>query len=183
MPEPHPQPAGGLSLLEQIYLAHHRRLFYTALKLMGNQDDAEDALQETFLKISQNLDKIDDPTGNKTYAYSVTILKNTCVDALRQKARRRTEDLDGPEAAALSCGAELSVEERTELRLELEAAAASIRLLPDEYRLPLLLRYGLDLSEKETARRLGLTPRQVALRVFRAKKKLCRMARQTDKEV
>ena len=183
MPEPHPQPAGGLSLLEQIYLAHHRRLFYTALKLLGNQDDAEDALQETFLKISQNLDKIDDPASNKTYAYSVTILKNTCVDVLRQKARQRTEDLDGPEAAALSCDTGRSVEEAAELRLDVEAAAGLIRRLPEGYRLPLLLRYGLDLSEKETASRLGLTPRQVALRVFRAKKKLCRMARQADKEV
>ncbi len=165
--------------LRALYTAYERRLYYIALKLLGSREDAEDALHDTFLKISQNLEKIDDVDSNKTYAYIVTILKNTCLDALRRRARRRTEDLDAAECEA-DGGA--SPQQLAEDKLEAEALARLIEQLPESYRAPLVLRYAMGLSEKETAERLGLHARQVALRVFRAKQRLRRMAGEAQKK-
>ena len=165
--------------LRALYTAYERRLYYIALKLLGSREDAEDALHDTFLKISQNLEKIDDVDSNKTYAYIVTILKNTCLDALRRRARRRTEALDD---AACEADGGASLQQLAEDRLEAEALARLIEQLPESYRAPLVLRYAMGLSEKETAERLGLHARQVALRVFRAKQKLRRMAGEAQKK-
>lgn len=61
---------------ERIYLAYGAQLYAYAIKTMGNQQDAEDALQATFLKISQNLHRISLVNDSRTFNYIYTILQN-----------------------------------------------------------------------------------------------------------
>ena len=74
---------------ERIYLAYGAQLYAYAIKTMGNQQDAEDALQATFLKISQNLHRISLINDSRTFNYIYTILQNYMRDQYRRRSRWR----------------------------------------------------------------------------------------------
>jgi len=56
-----------------------------ALSMLGNREDAEDACQETFIRVYSNLDKFDLQSSFKNWFY--TILSNRCLDLLRKRRR------------------------------------------------------------------------------------------------
>jgi len=101
---------------------------------------------------------------------------NQCIDALRRRQRGQkvfVEVTDGAvviETASLEpspLGAVLSAEERTQVR-------DSIARLPENYRVPLVLRYYGELSYDEIAQELGVEKNNVAAMIFRAKQELRR---------
>ena len=63
------------------YLPLAPMLYRIAFHILEQQDEAEDAVQETFLKLWEIRDKLDDVESAK--AYSIRILKNECLDRLR----------------------------------------------------------------------------------------------------
>lgn len=80
--------AGNDQALEKLVKLHLSIIHGTCLRYLGNSDEAEDAVQDTFVKIWKNLKKIDIQKNFKVWA--VEIAKNTCLDAIK---RRRTVPL------------------------------------------------------------------------------------------
>ena len=78
----------------QIYETYQGLMFHTAFRLLGQPQDAEDAVHEAFLAIAQNISKISDPMCKKTKAYVVTIVENKAIDQLRRRKRRPTVPLE-----------------------------------------------------------------------------------------
>ena len=76
------------------FLPYHQKLYRTAFRLMGNAQDAEDMVQEVYLKLWKKREELPPDIGN-TEAYCVTLTKNLCLDALR--APRPEEDNRPPE--------------------------------------------------------------------------------------
>ena len=77
--------------LKEIWLLLVDRFYRVAYHLMGSREDAEDAVQELYLKLSSNparFSNVKDP-----FAFGVTILRNICIDMIRRRQRRRTEEL------------------------------------------------------------------------------------------
>ncbi len=70
----------ALEMLIRLYLSSVHGM---CLRYLGNADEAEDAVQETFVKVWRNLKKID-PQKNFR-AWSMEIAKNTCLDVLKKK--------------------------------------------------------------------------------------------------
>ena len=64
------------SLFEQIYLEYRGLMFHVAYEILHNEQDAEDAVHQAFVKIAENIKKIDDPMCLKTHSYVVTLLSN-----------------------------------------------------------------------------------------------------------
>jgi RNA polymerase sigma-70 factor (ECF subfamily) len=94
--------SGRLGAYEELYQAHGARLKSLAMNLLGNRHDAEDAVQETFLKVHRSIGRFKGQSSFATWVYR--ILVNTCYDARRKKVRRQEmpeeENRKFPEAPA-----------------------------------------------------------------------------------
>jgi RNA polymerase sigma-70 factor (ECF subfamily) len=80
---------GDTGVFEQIYRQHGERMKSIAYNHLGNVSDAEDAVQETFLKVHRAASTYTGEAAFSSWLYRVLI--NTCYDALRKKRRRIQE--------------------------------------------------------------------------------------------
>jgi RNA polymerase sigma-70 factor, ECF subfamily len=72
---------------------HNRNLFGYAFRILQNQEEAEDAVQEVFIKLWNLEKKLDE--YNSITALAVTMVKNYCIDQIRKKRRIINEELNG----------------------------------------------------------------------------------------
>jgi RNA polymerase sigma-70 factor (ECF subfamily) len=85
--------AGDSLVFEKIYSDHSRRMKSIAFNHLGSVADAEDAVQETFIKIHRAAGTYSGEASFSTWAYRILI--NTCYDLLRKRKRRGDEsDID-----------------------------------------------------------------------------------------
>jgi len=83
--------ADDKSKFERIYQSYKGLMFYTANRILNNPQDAEDAVHTAFVKIAENISKIQEAVCPKTKVFVVTIVENTAIDLYRKKKRRRKE--------------------------------------------------------------------------------------------
>ncbi len=160
--------------LGEIYRFYVRRVFGLCRYMLDSRESAEDATGEVFLKLQRSIESYDGSTPFAAWLLRVT--GNQCIDVLRRQKRGRQVIVEGDESVAVveAVGSEpsplsaaISREERSQVR---DAIAA----LPENYRLPLVLRYYSELSYDEIAQQLGLQRNYVAALIFRAKQELRR---------
>jgi RNA polymerase sigma-70 factor, ECF subfamily len=160
--------------LGEIYRQYVRRVFGLCRHMLDSRERAEDATSEVFLKLQRSIESYD---GSIPFArWLLRVAGNQCIDVLRRQRRRgqlivegenENTVLEAPSAEPSPLGAVMSKEERVRVR---DAIAG----LPDNFRLPLVLRYYSELSYDEIARELGLEKNNVATLIFRAKQELRR---------
>ena len=138
------------------YLPLAPLLYRIAFHILEQQDEAEDAVQETFLKLWEIRDKLDDVESAK--AYSIRILKNECLDRLR-KAKKSV-----PADQVLVREPISPTDEQIDARRRLEKVLGAIKSLPDSQKQVLLLRTVEELSYEEISERMGMS--QLTLRVL-----------------
>jgi RNA polymerase sigma-70 factor, ECF subfamily len=160
--------------LGEIYHRYVLRVFGLCRYMLDSRDRAEDATSEVFLKLQRSIESYD---GSIPFPrWLLRVAGNQCIDALRRRHRGRrvivnVEDRTAvieavsPEPSPL--GAAITREERAQLR-------DTIARLPENYRVPLILRYYSELSYDEIAEQLRLGRNQVATLIFRAKQELRR---------
>ena len=86
---------GDLAAFERLYHLYGSRMKSIARNLLGTTSDAEDAVQETFLKIQRSIASF---RGQSSFAtWSFRILVNTCHDARRSRLRKKEVAQEGPE--------------------------------------------------------------------------------------
>lgn len=78
---------GSLEAYEQLYRTQSKKMKSIAMNLLGNSHDAEDAVQETFLKIHRGIRHFKGQSAFSTWTYR--ILVNSCYDLRRRKMRRQ----------------------------------------------------------------------------------------------
>ena len=134
-------------------------VYRVALHALGSPQDADDAVQEVFLRLYTARKPFKGEEHLRRWLLRVTV--NWCRDVLRSPWRRRTAPLDG----------QLPAEPEFEAP-EQEALYRAVLSLPERYRLVLGLFYYEELSVKEIAGLLGLEVSAVTTRLSRARKKL-----------
>jgi RNA polymerase sigma-70 factor (ECF subfamily) len=168
--------AGDVGAFSDLVRHYDRRVFRMAKQITQNDDDAEDVLQETFLKAYTHLD---DFQGNsKFYTWLVRIAVNEALMRLRKRRSDRTVPLDEPidtgedevvrEIAVWDQNPEESYS-REELANLLDQAIQSLK---PAYRTVFILRDIEELSIEETAEVLGLSISAVKRRLRRARLQL-----------
>jgi RNA polymerase sigma-70 factor (ECF subfamily) len=158
--------------LGELYHRYVRRVFGLCRYMLGSRESAEDATSEVFLKLQRSIESYD---GSIPFPrWLLRVAGNQCIDALRRRGRRvivEVEDGAAVVEAASSepspLGAVISTEERAKVR-------DTIARLPENYRVPLVLRYYSELSYDEIAQKLDLERNYVAALIFRAKQELRR---------
>lgn len=82
------------SKFEQIYLQYKGLMFHVAFQILHNEQDAEDAVHQAFVKIAENIRKIDQPVCPKTHGYVVTIVENKAIDQYRKQHKHPSAELN-----------------------------------------------------------------------------------------
>ncbi len=113
---------GDLGGYERLYALHGARMRNVARNLLGNPIDAEDAVQETFLKVQRSMASFRGQSSFVTWTYRILI--NTCYDARRSRMRKKEvandDSEDSPRPEPRAPGAHPS------LRMALERALAGL---------------------------------------------------------
>lgn len=168
--------AGDAAAFSELVQRYDRRVFRMAKQITQNDDDAEDVLQETFLKAYTHLD---DFQGNsKFYTWLVRIAVNEALMKLRKRRSDRTVPLDEPiDTGEDEVAREIAVwdqnPEETYSREELARILdEAIQSLKPAYRTVFVLRDIEELSIEETAEALGLSISAVKSRLLRARLQL-----------
>lgn len=81
------------SLFEQIYLEYRGLMYHVAYEILHNDQDAEDAVHQAFVKIVENIKKNDDPVCPKTHGYVITIVEHQAIDQYRKRQKNQTVEL------------------------------------------------------------------------------------------
>ena len=114
---------GSLPAFERLYELYGPRMKSVACNLLGNSADAEDAVQEAFLKVFRSLGDFKGGSALSTWIYR--ILVNVCYDLMR-KRRRRNEEASAPDERAAPIVPSIAAPDHS-LRLALEKALARLR--------------------------------------------------------
>lgn len=168
--------AGDVGAFSQLVNRYERRILRLAKRITQNEEDAEDVLQDAFLKAYENLDRFQ---GNsKFYTWLVRIAVNEALMKLRKRKSDRTLPLDEPvDTGEETVQREIAVWEgnpeqkysQEELHNILEDA---IQSLAPAYRTVFVLRDVEELSTEETAAALELSIPAVKSRLLRARLQL-----------
>src|SRR5439155_1288896 len=148
--------------LGEIYRRYVRRVFGLCRYMLDSRERAEDATSEVFVKLQRSIESYD---GSIPFpSWLLRVAGNQCIDALRRQRRGRQVIVDvddgataveAPSAEPSPLAAVMSKEERAQVR------DANARL-PENYRLPLALRYYSEVSYDEIAQQLDLQRNYVA---------------------
>jgi RNA polymerase sigma-70 factor (ECF subfamily) len=156
--------AGDTGVFEEIYRRFGERMKSVAWNHLGNVSDAEDAVQETFLKIHRAATTFTGEASFSTWAYR--ILVNTCYDVLRRRKRRVEEtNLDDAAETAVRTAPNVDDTKRMALRRMLDA-------LPEQRRAVFTLFEIEGLSHAEIAGILGISEGNSKWILFATKKEL-----------
>ncbi len=143
---------GEAPALAELIRRHQTRLYHLSYRLLRDPLEAEDALQEVFLKVYEHAGGFE-PKGTVS-AWLHRITANHCLNRLRQK--RPQESLDEEDAPPLASSGATPLEalEERELAVRLEELLAA---LPENQRRALILKRFGGLSYEEIAELLGLS--------------------------
>jgi RNA polymerase sigma factor (sigma-70 family) len=161
---------GNDRAFEAIYDRHSRGILAFCRHMLASQEEAEDAVQHTFIQAYNAIRRDDRELSLKAWLYAIA--RNRCVSLLRSRREQAAELEDLPTA-----GLSDEVQQRSELRELL----ADIRELPEEQRAALVLSEVADLSHADIASVVGCEVRRVKALVFQARSTLIenRNARET----
>jgi len=151
------------------------KIFHLAYRMLGNAHEAEDIVQETFLRVFKNLDRYDETQKFSTWIYRIGT--NLCIDRLRKRKSAYSLDADMPDGEGADWYSLLPGNEETpEKQLILSETQAQVReaidTLPEKYKSIVILRYIHDLSLQEIGEILDMPVTTVKTRVHRGREYL-----------
>ncbi len=146
-------------------------IYFMALKMVNNKDDAMDLTVETFGKAFVNIDKYKPDFAFSTWLFKIAT--NNCIDFIRRKRVKMvsihdTGDEDDSEPLQIS-SEDLNPEETSIKKQKTERLKLIVDKLPQRYRNLVILRYYDELSYEEIAERLDLPVGTVKAALFRAR--------------
>ncbi len=153
---------------------HSRSLFRLAFRMTGNREDAEDVVQETFLRAYRQLHRFESRANFGTWLYRIAV--NCSHDVMRAKPRRETPmDPSQPEGGSAQRSGDGAIPDQNRLAFSAEVRRrvneAMTELSPRE-RAAFVLRHFEGLTIDEIGRTLGLRTNATKHSIFRAVRKV-----------
>jgi RNA polymerase sigma-70 factor, ECF subfamily len=156
---------GDSAAFDLLVRRHMQRAFGVAYRLLGQREDAEDLVQETFLAALQKIDSFD--TEREFSPWFYRILVNRCLNARKSRGRRSTVELPGDVVSGMP--SPLIETERSELRRFLSSAMDA---LPEKQR-TIVSMFDLEgFSSPEIAEVLGISDGTVRWHLHQARRVL-----------
>jgi RNA polymerase sigma-70 factor, ECF subfamily len=165
--------SGNRTALDELFRRYRLAAYRVAYRLLGNEADALDAVQEGFVKALTHLHGFQGRSSFKTWL--LRVVSNASLDLGRQRGRREALSLDAAPADEVSSPRLLTADEsgrgleRADLRVLLDQALGT---LSDAQRQTFVLHADAGLSYREVADALGISIGTVMSRLFYARQKL-----------
>lgn len=151
-------------------------VFSLALKMVKNREEAEEVAQDTFIKVYKSLTQFKGDSKFSTWIYKVTY--NTCLDRLKKQKREQQvvsiDDFNSNQIKTIDNALDKMEKEERE-----KAIQECIQLLPADDAFLLTLFYFEEQSLEEIAKVIGLTANNVKVKLFRSRKKLTSILKET----
>ena len=155
----------GVPTWEEVARDHGRFMYTVAYRLSGNDEDAQDLVQEALIRVRRGLERYE---PGSLEGWLARIVTNVFLDEVRRRRRRPTSALpDDPERMLPPSPA--ADEVQMGLSNEIQAALAS---LPEEFRVPVVLCDVADQSYEQIALTLGVPVGTVRSRIHRGRRQL-----------
>ena len=145
---------------EALFEQYHRTMMSTALRILNNERDAEDAVSAAGEALYKNIGKIKTVESPEACSYVVLTVESKALDILRKRKTRNEVSLED-----VQYGIEFSLPDTSLLE-------GAIIKLPARYRQAILLRFGMGYSTKEVAKLMNITPANAQRLLWRAKEQL-----------
>ncbi|MBO9598919.1 MAG: RNA polymerase sigma factor SigW [Cohnella sp.] len=148
------------------------KLYHLAYRMTSNRQEAEDVVQETFLRVYKNLDRYDENQKFSTWIYRIAT--NLCIDRLRKRRAvysldAESTDHDGLDGYSMMPSDERTPESELILTETQKIIRGAIETLPVKYKSIMILRYLQDLSLQEISDVLDMPVTTVKTRVHRGR--------------
>jgi RNA polymerase sigma-70 factor (ECF subfamily) len=153
----------------ELYRSHLRDVYSYAYYRIGNHHDAEDLTEQTFLQAYRHFERAQrESDGRPLRPWLIRIAHNLAANYYRDRSRRPQTHLDDAPVLSAPHDTETLVEGRQELRAVLEGVSS----LPDDRREALIMRFALDMDNREIARALARTEGATKVLIHRAIRQL-----------
>ncbi len=165
--------SGDPLALHQLLERNYQRCLRTALKMVGNREEAEDQVHSALLLAIERIHQF--RHSSQFSSWLIKIVINRCRMGFRQRQRWGSFDPGDEIGWAIAAGARGRVpgpEQEFLERDQWRKVRSEMSFLPKVYREPLILRYVDDLPLPEVADRLGVTVTALKSRMFRAQTEL-----------
>ena len=152
---------------DQIYSEYRNKMYYKALSMLRNPALAEEAVQESLLKIAENISKISLKNRSQTASFIVIIVRNTCLNMLKSERDNEKDELDDkmPDISMDVLGKIMS-------NSGYDFLVQAVDQLESIYSDVLMLKAVMGYSCEEISKLLGIPRKTVDTRIYRAKKLL-----------
>lgn len=147
---------------KKVFLPYHQKLYRVAYRIVQDAANAEDIVQDTFIKLWNKKDELDNI--DNTEGFAIIILRNTCLDYLRKTKNdyHTSYEADIPETVSLSA--------QIELRDNAHYVKTLINKLPEQQRQVIMLKHWDGYSDEEIEEMTGLSPGNIRVILSRARK-------------
>ncbi len=155
-------------LIKELFKTYKEMMFKIAMGILNNESDAEDAVQDAFLSIINNFEKIlPIPCIEKEF-YFVTIVENISINKLNKKVRHPWENIE----EYFEISSDYSVEKEADKNFLLKEIKSALTALSDrDYSIMYLYAFK-QMTPKEIAKELGIREKYIHTYIARAKKRL-----------
>jgi RNA polymerase sigma-70 factor (ECF subfamily) len=161
---------GDTAAFERLLRRYNQRLFRVARGIVGDDGDAEDVVQEAYLKAYEHLGEF---AGRSSFATWLTRIAVHEATARRRRGRRvRVVDVHEAEALAMAPSNSREPHDEANTRELGDVLRHVVDELPADFRVVFTLRLVEGLSTEDTAECLGLSPENVKVRLHRARSRL-----------
>jgi len=166
--------AGETALYEIIMRRYNQRLYRVVISILRDRDEAEDVLQDAYVRAYQHLSQFEGRASFSTWLTRIAV--HEALARLRSRSRmlQLGTETDEEDIPVDSMPASVDPEETTSRAELARLLEHSLMNLPEQYRTVLMLRDVEELSTSETAGALGLTEENVKVRLHRGRSLLRR---------
>lgn len=150
----------------RLYDKYRKFVFYTVKRFISNEADIEDYLQDIYLIVGENLNRIDENDERRTRNYVITLTRNYCISRWRKNKNVKEEEfsdtVDYQDERFDPVNIVINIE-------AYELLVKALDKLDDKYRAALELKYINDLSNENIAKILNINKKNVQMRIYRAR--------------
>jgi RNA polymerase sigma-70 factor (ECF subfamily) len=160
---------GDPEALDALVRATYADAYALAYRLTGNEDDARDVVQETYLRAHRALPRFRGDAQFTTWLYRITV---NCAATTVHKRRRTQTDLLADDAPVVDRRPQCDPEWRATTAEDRTTVAAALGALPNRLRQVIVLRDIYDLPHRAIADELGISEAAAKVRLHRARRRL-----------
>lgn len=153
------------STFKEKYIPYHQKMYRIAYRLVEDACDAEDLVQEAYIKMWNKREEL--LSVNNPESYCIVILRNLCLDFLRAKSKHPAQSAEDMQIAD-----EVEMISGIEQKEDIEYIETLLKQLPEQQQQVIRLRHFDDCSSEEIEQIMGLTSVNVRVLLSRARKRI-----------